>query len=195
MFRKRHIYSSLYIRVHVWTCRKIYSTVSTVVCIFKLPLAGGINQFFQFHGARTYSTRSSRRLVTIWSYCANARPLHLRWSIATVDLPGQIYGDASTVSTKFCEQYTAVSHDCRTQLLLLPCQFAGQPFVTRLLAAVQRDFRFDRSGMIHWTVLQPRNTRRQIAFCVGNREGTRDCRSCRSDFVSVPEKYLSYLTF
>lgn len=69
--------------MYVCICRKIYSTV---VYIFKLPLVSRINQFFQFHGARTYSTRSLRRLVTIWSYYSNARLLHLRWSICLVDL-------------------------------------------------------------------------------------------------------------
>lgn len=78
-----HIHFSLY--TYVCVCRKIYSTV---VYIFKLPLVSRINQFFQFHGARTYSTRSLRRLVTIWSYYSNARLFHLRWSIATIDLPG-----------------------------------------------------------------------------------------------------------
>lgn len=185
----------VYIRVHI---QENIQHLSAVVYIFKLPLVGGINQFFQFHGARTYSTRSSRRLVTIWSYYSNARLLHLRWSIVTVDLPGQIYGDASTVSTEFRQQYTAASHDCRTQLLLLPCQFADQPFVTRLLPAVQRDFRFDRSGMIHWTVLRPRNTRQYIAFCVSNRErgnGRLQRLTCRADFISISEEYLSYLIF
>jgi len=90
--RKLRKYYIIYIllTIYVYIYVDIQENIQhlSTVYIFKLCLVGGINQFFQFHGARMYSTRSSRRLVTIWSYDSNVRLLHLRWSIATVDLPG-----------------------------------------------------------------------------------------------------------
>lgn len=87
--------------------------------------------FFNFTALVRFRPLPSRRLVTVWSYHSNAWLLHLRWVSRWwiwVDLWRR-----APFHWNFANN--AASRGCCTQLLLLLCQFADQPFVTWSLPA------------------------------------------------------------